>query len=258
MIKTFKPFRKVKRNRIFQDIIDQIQEAIIHGKLKPGSKLPPERELKEAFQTSRGTIREALRGLEQKGLIIIKTGMSGGATVNPLTTQQVSESLNLLIRCQRISLRDLIEFREYAEGTVAQIAAKRARREDIQYLNYLLKESKAKLAEGVSGWNGFIKTNRELHVALVRIARNSIYESVLQTIHDNIDRYYSRLPRKESIMKEMYRDWYQILKAVEKREADTASSLIRGHISRYNRLIGKSIRPKEKSKKINWTVEKII
>ena len=77
-------FRAAKQNRIFQDVVEQIQEAIIEGHLKVGDRLPPERELKEMLQTSRSTLREALRVLEQKGLIEIKLGMGGGAVVKTL------------------------------------------------------------------------------------------------------------------------------------------------------------------------------
>jgi len=59
-------FRAAKQSRIFQDIVDQIQEAILSGSVKSGTMLPAERELKEMFETSRGTLREALRVLEQK------------------------------------------------------------------------------------------------------------------------------------------------------------------------------------------------
>jgi DNA-binding FadR family transcriptional regulator len=69
-------FKRAKQNRVFQDVVDQIQDAILSGKLPPGSKLPAERDLKEMFNTSRGTLREALRVLEQKGLIEIKLGVS--------------------------------------------------------------------------------------------------------------------------------------------------------------------------------------
>ena len=64
-------FRVARQNRIFRDVVEQIQEAIIQGRLKVGDRLPAERELKEMLQTSRGTLREALRVLEQKGLIEI-------------------------------------------------------------------------------------------------------------------------------------------------------------------------------------------
>ena len=62
-------FKAAKQNRIFQDVVEQIQETILSGKLTPGEMLPPERELKEMLQVSRGTLREALRVLENKGLI---------------------------------------------------------------------------------------------------------------------------------------------------------------------------------------------
>ena len=115
-------FQKAKQNRIFQNVVAQIQEAILSGDLKTGDTLPPERALREMFQVSRGTLREALRVLEQRGLIEIKLGMSGGAVVKALTTREVSRSLDLLIRYQRVSLRDLAEFREGVEGIVAGLA----------------------------------------------------------------------------------------------------------------------------------------
>ena len=65
-------FRAARQNRIFQDVVEQIQDAIIEGRLRAGDKLPAERELKDLLKTSRSTLREALRVLEHKGLIEIK------------------------------------------------------------------------------------------------------------------------------------------------------------------------------------------
>jgi len=86
-------FKKAKQNRVFQDVVEQIQDAILSGELEPGAKLPAERELKEMFNTSRGTLREALRVLEQKGLIQIKLGVAGGAIVKQIDTDPMAESL---------------------------------------------------------------------------------------------------------------------------------------------------------------------
>jgi DNA-binding FadR family transcriptional regulator len=61
-------FKKAKQNRIFQDIVDQIEGAILDDRIKPDQRLPAERDLCEQFKASRGTLREALRILEQKGL----------------------------------------------------------------------------------------------------------------------------------------------------------------------------------------------
>jgi DNA-binding GntR family transcriptional regulator len=124
-------FKAAKQNRIFQDVVEQIQETILSGKLKPGEMLPSERELKAMLQVSRGTLREALRVLEQKGLIEIKLGVGGGAVVQDMSYDQMNESLALLIRYQKVSLRHLSEFRVGVEGRVSALAAARATPADI-------------------------------------------------------------------------------------------------------------------------------
>jgi len=231
-------FREARQNRIFQDVIDQIQEAILEGRLKVGDKLPAERELKEMFKTSRGTLREALRVLEQKGLITIKTGVSGGSVVKAVTTHQVSESLALLIRSQKVSLGNLAEFREGVEGMVTGLAAERAKNEDILHLKDLLGKAKIYFEKGVSHWDEFIHVDNTLHMALAHIAGNPVYEWVLQTIHDNIDPYYDRfLLKKEEFMRENYQDLCGIVKAVEKGQAAKARLLAQDHVNRFNRFM---------------------
>jgi DNA-binding FadR family transcriptional regulator len=190
------------------------------------------------FQTSRGTLREALRVLEQKGLITIKTGVNGGAIVQPVTTHQVSESLDLLIQYQRVSLRDIAEFREGVEGMVTGLAAERAKEEDIELLKRLLGEAKTFVAKGVSHWDEFIQVDNMLHMALAHIAGNPVYQSVLKTVHDNIIRYYDRfLPRKEQNMRENYEDLCGIVKAVENGQSTEARLLAQEHVNRFNRFM---------------------
>jgi DNA-binding FadR family transcriptional regulator len=74
-------FKKTNQQRLFEDLVAQIEGAILDGRLKAGDKLPPQRDLVKMFQTSRGPLREALRVLEQKGLLDIKRGMRGGAVI---------------------------------------------------------------------------------------------------------------------------------------------------------------------------------
>ena len=99
-------FRKARRTRFIHDILGQIEQAIIDGKYRVGDKLPSERELCELFQTSRGPLREALRVLEQKGLITIKAGAYGGAFITAVTTEQMSESLGFLLKFKGVTLAE--------------------------------------------------------------------------------------------------------------------------------------------------------
>ena len=67
--------QKINHKRAFQLVEEQLEEAILSGRIKPGDKLPPERDLVEDLATSRRSLREAMRVLEQKGLIEIKLGV---------------------------------------------------------------------------------------------------------------------------------------------------------------------------------------
>lgn len=234
-------FQQAEQRRVFQDVIDQIESAIIEGKLKAGDKLPAERELRKLFNTSRGSLREALRVLEEKGLIEIRTGVSGGAVVRTITTRKMSESLDLLMRFQKVSLEDLAEFREGVEGIVTGLAAERAQEKDIQILKKILKKAEDVVQKGVQHWEEFIHIDNAFHMALAKIAQNPVFESVLQTVHDNINPYYDKfLSRKNEFIKENYIDLCRITQAVEERFPSKARELAYGHVRRFNALMEQS------------------
>jgi GntR family transcriptional repressor for pyruvate dehydrogenase complex len=227
-------FRQARQNRIFQDVVEQVQEAIVSGKLTPGALLPSERELKEQFNVSRGTLREALRVLEQKGLIQIKTGVSGGPVVKGVTTEQVSESLALLIRYQKVSLSQLAEFREGVEGLVAALAARRASADDITRIRELLAKAEGHLKEGASHWDSFIRTDEEMHLAVAEISGNLIYASMLKTIYSNIHPYYeSHLAKEEPFLRENYQDLCDMVEAIAGHDEARATGLAQEHVRRF-------------------------
>ncbi len=227
-------FRATRQNRIFRDVVDQIQEAIIDGRLKTGDKLPAERELKDLLQTSRSTLREALRVLEQKGLIEIKLGVGGGSVVRSVSTDQVTESLDLLIRSQKISLTHLADFREGVEGEVVAIAARTASGQNLRNLERLLNKARTSAEQGPLKLEDFLKADKDLHLAFASITGNLVYISVLQTIHNNIYRYYDRyLSMKDREIKENYQDLKAIVDAVKHRRPETARKLAQQHVRRF-------------------------
>jgi DNA-binding FadR family transcriptional regulator len=164
-----KLFHKAKQNRIFQDVVEQIQTAILEGKLVAGDKLAPERELGEMFQTSRGTLREALRILEQKGLIEIRLGVNGGAYVKDANCELMAENLAMLIRSHDISLEHLSEFREGVEGTVASLAASRSTAADHKKLASLIEEARGFHQLGMAGWKDFVQVDERFHTEIAGI-----------------------------------------------------------------------------------------
>jgi len=231
-------FQKTNQHRVFQDLVNQIEGAILDGRLKVGDKLPPQRELVEMFQTSRASLREALRVLEQKGLIDIKLGVSGGAVIKAVDTVPVTESLALLIQHQKVSLEELAEFREGVEGNVAALAARRATRAEIAHLWQMLESARGHLDAGVDAWEQFCEVDNAIHVAIAAASGNSVYGFVLKMVHDNIQRYYEAHPLKDArILKENYDDLCEIVKALEKKQATAVKSLVQSHVRRFNRYM---------------------
>ncbi|MGD9056560.1 MAG: FadR/GntR family transcriptional regulator [Desulfobacterales bacterium] len=242
-------FQAAKQTKVFQDVVAQIQEAILDGRLKTGETLPSERQLKDMFNISRGTLREALRVLEQKGLIEIKLGVGGGSVVKDLNADQVSEGLALLIRSQKVSLNHLAEFREDVEGFVAARAAANRSATDIDKLTQLLNEARKCIEAGSSQRNAFLDADKRIHMTLAQAAANPIYISVLHSVHDNIHRYYDEfLSMDLRELQENYRDLCDIVNAVEKGQAERARRLARNHVRRFNQYM-KSRKKEAESKR---------
>lgn len=226
-------FKKAKQSRVFQDVVKQIQDAIIEGKLEPGTKLPPERELKDQFNTSRGTLREALRVLEQKGLIEIKLGVTGGAIVKHISTEPVIESLALLIRSGGVSLEHLTEFRIKIEGSLVELAAIRATSKNIKKLESLFNQ--AKLYYEKKEWENFLKIDETLHTYIGTMTRNPVFQFIQKSIHDNIHRYYEEyLPMDKAKTLENLIDFEKIIDAMKVNDAKTASKIMMDHVKRFN------------------------
>jgi DNA-binding FadR family transcriptional regulator len=231
-------FQAAKQTKVFQNVVDQIQEAIFDGRLKTGQILPAERELKTMFNISRGTLREALRVLEQKGLIEIRLGVGGGSVVKAVDTEQISESLGLLIRSQKVSLSHLAEFRQDVEGIVAAHAAERHTLEDIQRLKKLLSGARRCVDQGKTHRDAFIEADKQIHMTLAQITGNPIYIFVLHSIHENIHRYYDRFLSMESReLKENYRDLFGLVKAIEIGDGQQARQVAQDHVKRFSRYM---------------------
>jgi len=231
-------FTKMVPKKSYQHVVEQIQTAIIDGELKQGDRLPSEMKLKDVFDTSRGTVREALRVLEQKGLISIRTGVKGGAVIKAANTEAMSDSMALLIRHGNVSLPHLAEFRELLEGHVAQQAARLANKEDIQNLKDILAKIEALIQTEPMGWDEFHRLDASFHQELARVGQNPLLRANLATIHDNIHTYFHQyLPFSQKLLEEDYLDLCQILAAVERQDGGGAKKIAQHHVARFNQLM---------------------
>src|SRR3974390_365800 len=117
-------YRAVKTSRLYELIVQQVEESILSGKLKPGDQLPAERELAQRFGVSRTAVREAVKALREKRLVESYSGR--GTFVTNGTSQAVRQSLDLMIRITRQEgAAHLAELRQVLEPEIAALAATR-------------------------------------------------------------------------------------------------------------------------------------
>src|SRR5438552_3966331 len=118
----------IRRDRLYQGIVQQIEGLLERGELKPGDQLPPERQLAEQFQVSRASVREALRSLELLG--IVETHAGGGTFVRHAQPDDLARPLHSLI-ARGHTLTDVIDVRGLIEPAVAERAAQNITEEEI-------------------------------------------------------------------------------------------------------------------------------
>src|SRR5690606_15314101 len=128
-------FRRVEVHRAADDIARQIRQQITDGYLRPGAKLPAERKLAEELGVSRNTLREAVRSLEQAGLVYLKKGAHGGIFVAQANGPSVIGALLDLYRLGSVTPRQLTQARIWVEPMIVREACRRATPEGIALLN---------------------------------------------------------------------------------------------------------------------------
>lgn len=231
-------FTKMVPVKSYQHVVEQIQTAICEGTLEQGDKLPSEMKLKEMFNTSRGTVREALRVLEQKGLVSIRTGVKGGATIKEVNTEAISDGMALLIRQQKVSLAHLAEFREFLEGYAAEKAAASDDPAGIGELQDIIYRIRQHVKTDPQDWQEFHRLDALFHRKLAQMADNPLVLANLTTVHENIHVYFHKyLPFSQELLQEDFADLCAIATAVENGEREAAGVAARKHIVKFSKLM---------------------
>lgn len=167
----------IKRNRLYQGIVAQIQGLLERGDLKPGDQLPPERTLAEQFQVSRASVREALRSLELLG--VVETRAGGGTFVHQATADDLMRPLSSFIR-RGHTIQDVIEMRGLVEPELAALAAQRIDAAELQELRQLLAAQERRVAAG----EPYTDEDTRFHEVIGQASRNELLVTMLGVIWD--------------------------------------------------------------------------
>ena len=228
-------FKSIKHTRISDEIANQIKTLISDGKLKPGDRLPPERDLVKEFSVSRPSLREALNTLVTMGFLEVK----GKRTfIRSVASESMQNPLSLLIKADTQKLFDLIEVRKALETWNAYFAAKRATSDDIALLEELIEAMRQTIERQ---GDAFEEQDADLHLAIARATHNTLQAHLMFTIHDTlkefIGRYYTSLRDDKNI----FDQHTKIVEAIKNRAPDLARREVFRHLeyveSRVKELI---------------------
>lgn len=222
-------FSKVSVGRMSEVIVDKIRELMREGQLKPGDRLPAERDLCERFGVSRVTTREALRMLESAGLVEIRVGARGGAFVTAPSSNRVGEGLTDMLTLSVISAADVTEVRMVLEVGIVPLVCERATEEDLAALEKICERSREALRQGEYSMD----MSLEFHTAIAQATHNPALEMLIESFRGPI---LMSLQQARDVAPEMGRlgteEHEQFIEAVRRRDASQASRIMREHLSR--------------------------
>lgn len=227
-------FKEITPVRLYESAIEQIMDLVKKSELKPGDKLPPERKLAEKLSISRGSLREAFRVLESKGLIKSKAG--GGRFIREIRKNGHSNTENIILSLEKSSILELLEAREIFEVKIAKIAAQRATIEDIelieQVLNKMNEEEELKYGKQT-------ESDTEFHLAIARASHNFVFTNIIRLHLDLLKGTREKTQQIPGRRAEQWREHQVILQAIKEHDIKKAGEAMLKHLRNVREVLVK-------------------
>jgi GntR family transcriptional repressor for pyruvate dehydrogenase complex len=221
-------FKQIRPKKISEEIVEQIKDHISQGELKPGEKIPSERDLATLLGVSRPSVREALMVLEAMGLVESRQG--GGTFVRSLTEESLASPLTSMVEKNPRLLHSLAEVRMGLESWSAFLAASRATPEETARIGALYKEMERQASGG--GWDA--EVDAQFHYAITTATHNTLQLHVLNTIHGlfhaTIQVALTEFYRKAGYVELLLNQHREIFEAIADRDPERARMAMMKHL----------------------------
>lgn len=222
-------FEAIRRNKIHEEVAKQLEEMILK-KLRPGDKLPAERELVEMLGVSRSSVRDAIRKLELLGLVEPR---QGAGTVVRDFSDAVANPLASVVSRKRQLVSELLDFRKMVEPPLAARAASNASATQIAAMEEILLRHDAKVAGGHLA----IKEDSEFHYAIATASGNTIVLKVLDVVMDLLRETRSRSLQTRGRPEKSLAGHRRIMSAIKRRDPVAAEEAMRQHIANIEKIV---------------------
>ncbi|MGD0233219.1 MAG: FadR/GntR family transcriptional regulator [Syntrophorhabdales bacterium] len=224
-------FLPLKPQRLSEEVYRQLKGSILGGYYKPGDRLPSEKAFCETFGVGRPVVREALRSLENSGLISVRPGAGGGAFVQKIDSSILADTFEGIMKMDHVSLEELTEARLALEMGALPLVFKRIKTEDLDKLERNLKEVRENIERGVRG-----KRNLGFHVLLLKASGNQllskIAEALMSLMGNLLEEYAYSIERSRDVLK-IHEQLIHLLRA---KQYSKATQVLEAHINDTFRL----------------------
>ncbi|NIF21246.1 MULTISPECIES: pyruvate dehydrogenase complex transcriptional repressor PdhR [Pantoea] len=224
-------YSKIRQPKLSDAIEQQLEALIMEGTLRPGEKLLPERELAKQFDVSRPSLREAIQGLEAKGLLLRRQG--GGTFVQENLWQSLSDPLVSLLAEHPESQFDLLEMRHALEGVAAYYAALRGTDEDIQRIRdcHILIQT----AQDSGDLDAESNAVMQYQIAVTEAAHNVVLLHLLRSmgpmLQQNVRQNFELLYSRREMLAKVSEHRASIFAAIVAREPEQAREASHRHLA---------------------------
>ena len=223
-------FEVVRKNKVYEEVAQQIERLILK-KLRPGDKLPSERELAEMLKVSRSSIRDAIRGLELRGLVEPRQG--AGTIVRESAVEPLANPFAGALKRRKEMVSELLDFRKMLEPPLAARAATHASADEILEMEEILQRQDAKQGQGEPA----VAEDAEFHYSVALASGNSVVLKVLDIIMDLLRDTRERSLQVEGRPQKSLAGHRRILAAIKRHDAEGAKSAMRRHIEDVEEIV---------------------
>ena len=221
-------FKPIQTDRISNVIVDQIKDAVFQKRLKAGDKLPSERQLMDQFKTSRVTIREAIRTLEQFGILEIRRGTEGGAFIRDPNTKFVSNFLQDMFSMEKIKISNLTEARMAIEPFSVKLATERITEDSLEKVRQNIQEARECLDR--KNKNDARRLDLEFHRLIAQASQNPVIFFMVDSIMDIMENNISSIPLPIKPVERTNQYHEEIYAALRDRDVRRTEELMLRHI----------------------------
>lgn len=227
-------FEQVRPVRLYQRIVDQVEQAVLRGELRPGERLPSERDLVEQFGASRSTVREALRVLESNGVVRSRPGDPRGPEILAFSADGLTKQVHRLAHVERLSLAELVSFRMILDSSANALAARLRTDEELEAMEATIATMAAACGRS---YEEFSEADFAFHEAVARASRNTLVQVCTAVVRDVVLSLISdKLARSGSsnaVMRRSLKHHQEVLEAIRHQDGERAAGLARRSLYDY-------------------------